>query len=226
MHFRAPDSVPGVSLGIEWSIVAQLWSDKPKFPSSQAPPSGNALWDVQDNSVQGKGPQLKEGEWSDEGNLYFSMEIHYFQSLLAGKGSSDLHHHGGTQFPAHPSASLWHSCNPGPTVLLAFIPRGAQKKEEKLGLYSLSMARCVLVVICEGEKKSIKIWRWEINKCNYISGYQQQTPDKVPALFWCWGLADSVGKQGWNKETFNWQNTDFSLPAATKCLGIKGVNCD
>lgn len=85
----------------------------------------------------------------------------------------------------------WSYCAAG------ICPKRSSKERRNLGLCtsSLSMAHCVLVVICEG-KKSIKTWRWEINKCNYISGYQQQTPDKFPMLFWCWGLADSVKKQG------------------------------
>lgn len=82
-------------------------------------------------------------------------------------------------------------------LLLASVPRGAQKKEENWDFTFTAYLWPIvsLLLSVREKKKSIKIWRWEINKCNYIPGYQQQTPDKVPTLFWCWGLADSVKKQ-------------------------------
>lgn len=73
-----------------------------------------------------------------------------------------------------------------PAILLL---QELQRKRKTGTLYSQPFVSLLLSV---KEKKSIEIWRWEINKCNYISGYQQQTPDKVATLFWCWGLADSV----------------------------------
>lgn len=128
------------------------------------------------------------------------MEIHSSQSLLAGKGSCGLHHEGGIQFSCrdtgsgltHPVTFLqsWSYC------AACICPKKSRKEEGNWDFTFTAYLWPIVSLLSVTGKKSIKIWRWEINKCNYISGYQQQTPDKVPVLFWCWGLADSVKKQG------------------------------
>lgn len=100
--------------------------------------------------MQGKAPELRETGRSGEGHLYFAMEIHFFQSLLAGKGSCDWQHQGGISSLQEPGLTHHLPCDtPGPAV-----PRGAPKKEENWDF--IFTALCVLVVICEGKKNPLK----------------------------------------------------------------------